>query len=117
MIRAFVKGMTTFMRLLAALLLLSACYGCEGEEYVPGPADAFVGTWQGAGTGHRYSGENGQYDWDFDAKATITRVPESAATVDSSALSSFCKPVYDVGGDGEGELRPAPGTEIHCDGG
>jgi hypothetical protein len=108
--------MTTLSRFSAALMLLFGCYGCESEDHTPGPADVFVGTWQGAGTGHRYSGENGEFDWDLDARATITRVNMSAVTVDSQALSYFCKEVYDIDDDGVGYLRPAPG-EVYCDAG
>ncbi len=109
-------GMTRMMRLSAALLLV-ACFGCGAEDPVPGPADPFVGTWQGPGTGYRYSGENGEYHWGVDASATITRVSSSVVAVDSSALSGFCKPVYDIGDDGLGALRPAAGSTIYCDGG
>jgi hypothetical protein len=106
--------MTTLMTLSVALLSILTCHGCGTDDQTPGPADAFVGAWQGSGNGYRYSGENGEYKWSVDAKATVTRVSPSAVTVASDALAGFCKPVYDVGNDGVGALRPDSGSQISC---
>jgi hypothetical protein len=109
--------MMPFARLSVALLSLVACYGCGSEDPIPGQADAFVGRWQGSGKGYRYSGENGEFNWDLQANAIITRAGPSAVTVTSAALSSFCPAVYDLGDNGVGALRPAWGSAIYCDGG
>jgi hypothetical protein len=114
---ALLSGMTTLMRLSVALLSILTCYGCGADDQTPGPADAFVGAWQGSGKGYRYSGENGEYNWSFDSKATVTRVSPSAVTVASDALAGFCKPVYDVGDDGVGALRSDTGSQISCSSG
>jgi hypothetical protein len=109
--------MMPITRLSVVLLSLFAWYGCGSENTVPGPADAFVGRWQGIGKGYRYSGENGEYNWDLQVDATITREGPSAVTVTSTALSDFCPAVYDIVGDGVGVLRPTWGSNIYCDSG
>jgi hypothetical protein len=106
--RALGQGMTNLMRLLATLLLLlSSCDGSNSGDEAPGPADAFVGVWQGSGTTQTYSGSGGEYNWATNGKVTISRLDSAAVVVDASQLDpKICSLTYDIDAEGVGHLRP-----------
>jgi hypothetical protein len=109
--RALPQAMTNTTRLFAVLLLL---VGCGSSDTVPvddgtaGPADAFVGVWQGSGRYQTYQDANGGRTWDIDGSVTISRRTSTEVTVDPSKLNGFgCGIlIYDIGTDLHGTLRP-----------
>lgn len=115
--------MTSVARLFAILLLLS---GCDSDDPIvddgtPGPADAFVGVWQGSGSFQTYSSANGQTYREIEGSVTIGRVTRSAVTVGLSELQGLYDDdaVFDINPDLSGQLRRGQNrwiTNIRLDG-
>jgi hypothetical protein len=102
--------MTTPIRLFAVLLLLVGCDGSDPgpvDDGIPGPADAFVGDWEGSGWYESESDAKGDMSWDIAGGVTISRLSSTAVTVDSRNLAGYgCGTViYDVSADWHGKLR------------
>jgi hypothetical protein len=82
------------IRTLSTLFLL---LGCGSGDYIPGPADAFVGIWNSNEAVTTYSGENGGSNWTATGPVTISRLNPSAVVVDNSIVDQGpCALQYDV---------------------
>ena len=89
--RALPQAMTNTTRLFAVLLLLVGCgisrpVG-DVDDGTPGPADAFVGVWQGSGSFQTYSAANGQTYREIDGSVTISRLTSTA--VKESCIATY----------------------------
>jgi hypothetical protein len=88
------------------LIALSFLFGCNSVDDAPGPADAFVGTWNSDEAVTTYSGEEGQYNWTATGTVTISRLSGSAVVVDNSMVDNGpCALRYDVTSDGIANLQ------------
>jgi hypothetical protein len=91
------------IRTLSAVFLL---FGCSSGDDAPGPADAFVGTWNSNEAVTTYSGENGESDWTATGEVTIYRLNGSAVVVDNSIVDKGpCALRFDVTSDGIAKLQ------------
>jgi hypothetical protein len=104
------------MRLVAVLLLLLGCGSSSDpgpdsvpvDDGVPGPADEFVGVWQGSGSERSDSDvSGGRVIREIKGNVTISRLSSAEVQLDPSNFDGFdCGIViYDVGADLRGKLR------------
>jgi hypothetical protein len=100
--------MTSVARLSAILLLLS---GCDSDarlvdDGTPGPADEFVGVWEGSGTFERSSSAAGDFYRKIEGSVAIGRVTRSAVKVGLSGLHGLYEDdaIYEINPDLSGQL-------------
>jgi hypothetical protein len=108
--RAVGQGMTNITKLLFALLFLFGCDGSDSVDTAPGPADAFVGVWEGTGTSASYSNANGPGPSTPASvvEMTISRVNHAAVSARNNDGGSAM--IFDIGEDGYGRLRTGGGS-------